>query len=67
MKQKHKPYNRLKGKLREKGMSYNDISALLQITPTAVSQKINGKSDFLLSQAMQVEELTGLEIKNFTL
>lgn len=62
----HEPYQRLKGKMREKGLNYEDISKLLSISTTAVSHKINGKSDFLLSQALAVEARVGLDVKKFT-
>lgn len=61
----HEPYQRLKGRLREVGKNYQDLSKLLGISTTAVAHKINGKSDFLLSQAEEVEKYLGLEIKNF--
>lgn len=46
----HKPYNRFKGFLREKGLTYCDIADLLGVTPSTVSMKINGYSDFYLSE-----------------
>ena len=46
----HKPYNRFKGFLREKGLTYSDIAKLLGVTSSTVSMKINGYSDFYLSE-----------------
>lgn len=46
----HQPYSRLKGALREKGLTYDDISKTLGISETAVGFKINGTSDFYISE-----------------
>lgn len=46
----HEPYNRLKGFAREKGITYEDIGKLIGVTPSTVSMKINGYSDFYLSE-----------------
>ncbi|MBS6956551.1 MAG: helix-turn-helix transcriptional regulator [Enterocloster asparagiformis] len=46
----HKPYNRLKGALRERGLTYSDIAKTLEISETAVGFKINGTSDFYVSE-----------------
>jgi DNA-binding XRE family transcriptional regulator len=54
---RHKPYNKLKGVLREKGITYLKLSQFLGISETSISHKVNGTSDFFLSEvnAMQVE------------
>lgn len=54
-KSKHKPYLRLKAALQEKNISYRALAKLLDISPAAVSDKINGKSDFLISEALSIE------------
>lgn len=46
----HEPYNRLKGFALENSITYAYISTLLGITPSTVSMKINGYSDFYLNE-----------------
>lgn len=60
----HKPYNKLKGALRERGLTYADVSKLLNISETAVGFKINGTSDFYISEfvAMQNAYKIGTDI-----
>lgn len=43
--------NKLKGKIVEKGLTYEDCSAILNISITAFSNKINGKSVFTVIEA----------------
>ena len=47
----HEPYNKLKGFMRENGIIYSHIAELLGVTQTTVSQKVNGQSDFTVSEA----------------
>lgn len=51
---KHKPYMKLKGKMKENNIIANDLAHLLNISSTAVLQKINGQSDFFLSEATKI-------------
>lgn len=53
---KHPPYNSFKGFLAERGMTYKDIADLLGISVTAVGAKVNGKSDFSLSEALAIKK-----------
>ena len=57
----HEPYMALKGKMREKGLKYADLAAVLGITPTTFSQKVNGKSDFTLSEAEMIKAHLGTD------
>lgn len=52
----HKPYNKFKGWLTENGKTYKDVGELLGVSVTTVFNKINGKSDFLLSEVLRLEE-----------
>lgn len=55
MKEKiHPPYNKLKGYLREQSLTYSDIADILDISITAVNHKINGSSDFYVSEAKKI-------------
>ncbi len=51
----HMPYNRFKVWLKDNGLTYAAISELLGITPTSVMLKINGQSDFLLSEVQLIK------------
>ncbi len=51
---KHNPYMKLKGKMREHNLTAGDIAKLLNLSVTAVLQKINGQSDFTLSEAIKI-------------
>lgn len=51
----HKPYNKLKGALREREMTYSDVAKILSISKATLCRKINGDSDFYLSEADQLE------------
>lgn len=56
----HSPYNKLKGFMREKEIVYSEMANLIGVTPTTISQKINGQSDFSLSEAELIKKLTEL-------
>ena len=51
---KHAPYMKLKGKMRENNVVPNDLADLLNLSLTSVTQKINGQSDFFLSEATKI-------------
>lgn len=61
MKMIHSPYARFKGWLRSNNLTYNDIANLLGLSTATVSAKINGKSDFLLSEIKAIREKYNLE------
>lgn len=50
MKKTHKPYNKFKIWLKDNTVTYADIANLIGRSETSVAQKINGYSDFLLSE-----------------
>lgn len=50
MKNIHKAYSNFKGWLRSNNLTYKDVGALLGLSVATVSAKINGQSDFLLSE-----------------
>lgn len=53
---KHKPYVKLKEALKRRDLSYHDLSRLLNVSVTTVCNKINGKSDFLISEIFRIEQ-----------
>lgn len=57
----HKPYRKLKGVLREKGITYKELANALGVSETAINHKINGKSDFYLSELKNINEKFKIE------
>lgn len=53
--------NKLKGKLIEKGMTYEDCSTILNISITAFSNKMNGKSVFTVPEANKLSNALDLD------
>lgn len=53
----HPPYNRFKIWLKDNNITYSVIAELLGITPTSVMNKINGRSDFLLSETQLIKSV----------
>ena len=58
---KHEPYKRFKGFLCEKGLTYLDIARELGISEASVNKKINGVSDFYISQIELLENVLGVD------
>lgn len=56
----HPPYNKLKGKLKEKELTYGDVAVILDISEVAVSHKINGTSDFYISEVRKMSDALGI-------
>ncbi len=46
----HMPYKKFKTWIRENNLNYNKIGEFLGISAVAVCRKINGQSDFTLSE-----------------
>lgn len=51
----HDPYDRFKGWLLEHHITYADLAELLGLNIATVSAKINGTSDFLLSEVKLIK------------
>ena len=62
---RHEPYNKLRGVLREKNLTYKDVADTLGISETAVQFKINGISDFYLSEVEKLQQAYGFELNIF--
>lgn len=56
----HKPYEKLKIVLRENNITYAEIAKELGVSESSVSQKINGVSDFYLSEVDILLEKYGI-------
>lgn len=51
----HKPYMKFKGWLKSNSLTYKDLGELLGLSTATVSAKINGQSDFLLSEVQTIK------------
>ena len=65
MKSIHKPYKKFKGWLKSNELTYKEISEVLGISVATVSAKINGQSDFLLSEIQIIKRKYHLEDEIF--
>lgn len=61
----HKPYNGLKGALRARNLTYANVAELLDISEAAVGHKINGKSDFYISEVEKILNAYNLKLDIF--
>lgn len=61
MKKIHQPYCKFKGWLRENQITYSMLSELLGINIATVSAKINGASDFTLSEINTIKNIYNLD------
>lgn len=61
----HNPYNKFKGWLVENNLTYSDIGDVLGLNKTTVSLKINGQSDFYLSEVILLIKEYGLSFDIF--
>ncbi|HBT65637.1 MAG TPA: transcriptional regulator [Ruminococcaceae bacterium] len=52
---KHKPYTQFKSMLHERKIGYGELSNLLGVSVSAVGRKVNGRSDFLISEIARIE------------
>ena len=56
----HEPYDNFKGGLRSHQLTYKDVGEALGLSIATVSAKINGKSDFTLSEIRLLENRFGV-------
>lgn len=61
MKKKHAPYIAFKHAIAGKGLTYKDVAKVIDVTETTLMLKINGSSDFFLSEMRKICEAFGLE------
>ena len=61
----HKPYEKLKTVLRENNITYAEIAKELGVSESSVSKKINGVSDFYLSEVDILLEKYGIYTEVF--
>ena len=58
---KHQPYTALKLALAGKGLTYKEVAAVIGVTVTTLMLKINGESDFYLSEQRLICETFGID------
>lgn len=56
-------YSKLKGILVEKNITQQELAQILQISVSTLNFKINGKSDFSVTEAKRVSNLLGKTIE----
>lgn len=64
-KRKHAPYIALKRAIAGKGLIYKDVAAVIGVTETTLMLKINGSSDFYLSEMRAICEAFGFSASVF--
>lgn len=55
-------HSKLKGLLREKGMTQDDLAKAINLSPSALNLKMNGKLDFRIPEVYAICE--AMEIKD---
>lgn len=58
---KHAPYITFKLAIAGKGLTLKDVAEVIGVTDTTLSQKINGGSDFYLSEIRAICDAFGFE------
>lgn len=61
MKKVHEPYDDFKGWLRSNRLTYSDLAVLLGLNEATISLKINGQSDFSLSEIQRIKNTYNLK------
>lgn len=55
-------YRNLEAELSRKGLTKYELAKLLNIRPTTLSNKLNGKSDIKFSEAMQIKKILNVDL-----
>ena len=64
-KQQHPPYTAVKNALAGKGLTYKDVANVLGVTEATVQQKLNGGSDFYITEQVKLCETFHLDLSLF--
>lgn len=54
-------FSKLRGLIREKGLTQHDVAQHLKITDNAFSRKIKGKSYFSIKETSEICDLLGID------
>lgn len=57
-------YSKLKGLMVEKNVTQQELAKLLEISVSALNFKINGKSDFFVTEAKTVSNFLGMPVED---
>lgn len=57
------PYNKLRGKIAEKGLTYKDLAEKTNIPVSTLSNKVNGITEFKTSEIIKIADV--LEIDDY--
>lgn len=61
MKKKHRPYVKLKRLFLSRGITYKDIAKVIGTTEATVMCKINGNSDFTVTETLVICKTFGID------
>lgn len=65
MKKRHAPYTKLKRLFASRGITYKDVAKVIHTTEATVMCKINGDSDFYISEMRAICCAFGIDIAIF--
>lgn len=65
MRKKHAPYIKFKRQLASRGITYKEVAKVIHTTEATVMCKINGNSDFYISEMMAICATFGFELSVF--
>lgn len=57
-------FNKLKGKIREKGLTQVQLAKMVGMSPSVMNQKLNNKSDFTLMESFVIGKVLGIDDMN---
>ena len=57
-------FNKVKGKMRELGYTQAKLASKLGITEQTLNAKLNGRSEFLLKEALKLISVLGRDVLN---
>ena len=61
----HKPYEALKREFLNRGLTYRDVANVIGVAASTVQLKINGQSDFYISEILAICEAFGIDAEVF--
>ncbi len=58
-----KNYNKLRGKIRERGLTLAELARQIGMSNTSISNKLSGKTDFSLSEIRDIVRVLEISIE----
>lgn len=62
----HETYRKLKGYMVENGITVKDFAEVLNLQSPAIYARINGKTDFTLTEVRKLQFVFGMDISVFS-